>query len=514
MTDLRDYQSEIVDKVIDHIRAGRRRILIQAPTGSGKSVVIAELIRRAVAKGRKIVFISHRQELNEQISERLTRLGISHGVWVRGHFRWDMDNPVQVISIQMLAKSETKPEAHIIVVDEAHHMAAGQYRTAMKSYPGTVLVGASATPERLDGRGLGDIFDAMVCAPSMSELVGMGHLLPFRLYCPDTPDLSGVQKSCGDYNQKQLEKAVRSSSRRIGNMAFHYNDKAAGQAAIAFLVSINDSKDVAQSLRGEGIAAEHIDGTMKTHERTQILERLKNGTTKIVTNVQLWTEGVDVPVVNCVILGRPTHSLALYLQQVGRAARPYGNQEHAIVLDHAGCVHRHGVPTQVRKWTLEGRKRRAKVEGSGLLMTCPNCGLVRSAEQPFCAVCNPKQSAMFAGSPTEVAGDLVEYTSPILTEDNRCESCSGGPVRKEPTRAGMRLKCTCLECRVITYMPDPERAKKATPRQKLAEWQRLESVRIDKGFQPGWSKHQYRSTFGDWPPQEFVATTQASMAGP
>lgn len=507
MTVLRDYQDDIVTKVVDHVRAGRRRVLVQAATGSGKSVIIGELIKRAVAKGRRVVFIAHRHELNDQISERLTKLGIAHGIWVKGHWKWNPDLLVQVVSIQTLAKAEFKPEAAVVIVDEAHHMVAAQYRTAMKCYPQAALCGFSATPERLDGRGLGDIFEVMVCAPSMSELIAQNHLLPFLLYCPDTPDLSGVQTSHGDYNQQQLEQAVRSSSRRIGNMAYHYNDKAKDLAAIAFLVSIEDSKDVAQTLRNEGLAAEHIDGKMPKSERAAILQRLKDGVTKIVCNVQLWTEGVDVPLVNCVILGRPTQSLALYLQQVGRAGRPYGDQTHAIILDHAGCVHRHGRPEQPRKWTLEGRKRRKKQDASNLLQMCDKCGVVRSALAPFCPKCNPKKAALFPG-PTEVEGDLSLYQDIILTDKNRCPECEGGPVRDQPTRAGYRMKRTCRECRAVWYAPDPDRAKNANMRQRLIEWRRLETVRMDKGFALGWSKHQYRETFGMWPPAEFVEKTR------
>jgi len=495
VTVLRPYQTEIIESVTREVRAARRSVLIQGSTGIGKGVIFDALIHRAVTKGKRVLFVSHRKELNDQISRMLDRRSIEHGIFSRQHWRYRPGLPVQVASIQTLARAEAKPDADLLLVDEAHHVAAGQYQEVLALYPKAVLIGASATPERLDGKGLGDVFQAMVCAPSMGELVELGYLLPFRVFAPEQPDLTGVKKSHGDYNLKQLDEAVRRSTTRLGGITREYRDKANGMRAIAFCVSIEDSKALAQQFCDDGIAAEHVDGTMPTGQRDAILARLRDGQTMVVTNVQLWTEGVDVPVVNCVILGRPTESLGLYLQQVGRGARPHPGQEYCLVLDHAGCVHRHGLPTQPRHWSLEGRVARTKKDDAIVpLVTCESCGTIRPHTQTFCSTCRGVQTSVFKGIPIEVDGKLVEVTSIY-----RCSKCDGSNVKLEGRE--LQVLVDCRDCKHRSYEPDKIAARQASESRRRQEYERLEAVRARKGFKEGWVSHAYRNLFGTWPPK-------------
>jgi superfamily II DNA or RNA helicase len=497
---LRQYQLDVTDRARDAVRHGVKRLLIQAATGSGKTVLVASLILSAVQKGKRVLVLAHRKELIDQMFKTLVSCGLTPGVIMGDDYRARYDAMVQVASVQTLARRD-KPPADVIVIDEAHRANAKSYRDIVAAYPDAVLIGLSATPERTDGQGLCDMFDDMICAPSIAELTEMGYLLPLKVYAPAQPDLKGLPRSGGDYNQKALGERLRGDVTRVGEIPRHWELFGERRRTIYFGANVEDSRNMASEFVARGIAAEHLDGDTNTSLRDAVLGRLASGETLIVCQCDLLVEGYDLPSLGCVILGRPTLSIIRYLQQIGRVMRPWEDQTYAIVLDHAGCVHRHGLPATPRQWSLEGRKERdGKPEESGSkVLTCETCSTVRPANVWRCPTCFGVQEQIFVRAPIEVDGELVEFKprdmAPVLC------TCGSDSVTLEPFN-DLRIRVKCRACGQTTYQPDRVAARMASADRKAAELARLEGVREQKSFKPGWVTQQYRETFGELPPRK------------
>jgi superfamily II DNA or RNA helicase len=263
------------------------------------------------------------------------------------------------------------------------------------THPTTRILGVTATPERLDGKGLADQFDDLVCGPSVRDLTEAGYLAPARiLSSPVHLDLSAVKTVGGDFAIGQLAEAM-SSGKLIGDAVQHYTEHGAGRAAIAFCVTVGHAEQVAARFRAAGYRAASVDGSMRAADRDAVIGGLADGSLELVTSCQLISEGLDIPNVGAAILLRPTQSLALYLQQVGRALRPKPDGSAAILLDHAGNAVRHGHPSEPRVWTLDGRQGRGVKPGPG-------------AESP---PGYPEAAAGDADLPEELAGRLIELSA-------------------------------------------------------------------------------------------------------
>ena len=381
---LRPYQTELIDAARAHLVAGRRRVLIQAPTGAGKTALTAYMLGQSAARGRRSWFIVHRRELILQSHRAFARAGISAGIIGAG-FPTDLRHLVQIAGIQTLARRHRLlPDPAIIVWDEAHHIAAGQWSEIYAAYD-CHHIGLSATPSRLDGTGLGQWFDEIVQGPSVSDLIADGWLSPFRLFAPFRPDLSGVRTRAGDYARDGLEDALDKPS-ITGDAVSHYRRLADGRRAVVFAVSVEHSRHVAAAFLQAGIRAAHVDGTTPAAERDATMRAFCDGDLRVLCNVDLFGEGVDVPGIECAILLRPTQSLSLYLQQVGRALRPAPGKAEAIILDHAGNALRHGLPDDPRQWSLEGkrRSRRQRDAEDVPVKHCPACFRVLASVARVC----------------------------------------------------------------------------------------------------------------------------------
>jgi DNA repair protein RadD len=409
---LRSYQSDLIDKARVALREVPR-VLIQSPTGSGKTALTAHMLGTAASKGRRSFFIVHRQELIEQSIATFETVGISTGVIAAG-YRGNPFAPVQIASIDTLKNrldKVTPPD--LIVWDECHHVAAAGWARVMAAYPRALHVGLTATPWRLDGSGLGAHFDRMIKGPSVAWLIEQGFLSPYRAFAPSNPDLGNVHSRAGDYVPAELE-TVMGQSAIVGDAVAHYRRLAGGKRAVAGCVSIKPSQAVAAQFKAAGVMAYHLDGTTPRVERRAAIKAFRDGHINVLTNVDLFGEGFDLPAIEAAILLRPTKSLALYLQQVGRALRPYPGKSHAIILDHAANIAAHGLPDEPREWSLEARERKRggkSVEPNFAIRQCPRC-YTAHRPAPACPSCSHVYEQ--AGRNVEqIDGELAEIDPAI-----------------------------------------------------------------------------------------------------
>jgi len=386
---LRPYQQALIDGGREAYRNGARGVLFNLPTGGGKTVTASTVVHGAAQKRNVVWWLCHRRELVSQASETFYKMGIPHGTVQAGH----VSNPsamVQVGSIQTVAKRvDQLPPPNLMVFDECHHIGAQSWDDLFHRFPRARVLGLTATPWRLDGQGLGKWFNAMIEGPTVSELIENGSLSPYRLFAPAAPDLSGVTTAAGDYQRGALAAAM-DKPQIVGDAIGHYSRLCPGKRAVVFAAGVENSKNIVAQFNAAGIRAEHVDGSMHAEERDAAVNRFRAGHTLILSNADLFGEGFDVPAIEAAILLRPTKSLSLHLQQVGRALRPSEGKAEAIILDHAGNSLRHGLPDDVREWSLADREKRAKREAAEVNMRqceecfycyrptpkCPNCGHV------------------------------------------------------------------------------------------------------------------------------------------
>lgn len=410
MLTLRPYQQTLVDDIRTVLRAGHKAVLAVLPTGGGKTVIAAALAHGALRKGSRAWFLCHRDFLIHQTSGTFTDTEIPHGFLAAG--RPAEKFPTMICSVDTLRsrlhRLQEKP--NLVFWDEAHHVrATGWEHIWMWLGPECVHVGLTATPQRLDGRGLGPPFQAMVQGPSAAKLIEMGYLCEFRAFAPSKPDLDEVEIVAGEYNQRQLGEAVDKSV-ITGDVVKHYTDHAKGMRAVYFCVNVAYSKRLAADFRSKGYKARHVDGETPTDERILAAKQFANGEIEILTNCALFGEGYDlasqagVPVtIDVVGLVRPTKSLALHLQQCGRCLRP--KEYPAIILDHAGNIERHGLPNEERQWDLADRKKGTKPATTRI---CPECLGISPIAALVCVCCGTPFEVKERSGPIHKDGLLEE----------------------------------------------------------------------------------------------------------
>ena len=390
---LRPYQLKFVGDLRAAFAQGARGVLGVSPTGSGKSACAAHITRCSMEKGLRTTIVAHRAEIIKQLSDALRKEGVDHGI-IRSGVQMRAHLPVQVASIQTLVKRMSiLPKPNMVIVDESHRIAAATYVEMLAFYSGAKILGVTATPERLDGKGLGDYFQTMVRGPEVQWLIDNGFLAKPTYYAPSTVDLSSVSVRMGDYAKNEIA-GIMDKPAIIGDAVQSYMRFAAGKTAIAFCVNLKHARDTAEAFNAVGIKAEVIDGTMDDGVRTGIVRRVRDGHTKLLVSCELVGEGFDAPAVGAAILLRPTASLGLHLQQVGRTLRPKADGSGAIILDHVGNCVRHGLAEEQRDWSLEGasakrRKPEVAIETRRCEkcyavytgVTCPQCGEIRQSKQ-------------------------------------------------------------------------------------------------------------------------------------
>lgn len=398
----RDYQRKAVESVLAAF-AQHRSVLLISPTGSGKSVLIAELTRRLE---RKTIVGVHRREIVMQLAEKMRAVGLRTGVVLAGQHQ-DHEAPVLVGSVQSFARRASFA-ADFVVCDEAHHSASAQHAAFLSRYPKALVLGCTATGSRLDGRGLRDYFDTLIEAATPAELVAQGYLVAPKVFAPSTPDLTNVGMKRGDYEQTALQTAVNTSA-LVGDIVEHFQQHGIGPT-LGFATGIAHSKALTAAFQEAGIQAEHLDGSTDHDVRLQSVARLRSGETRCLWNASLWTEGVDIPEVSTVIVARPTASLSLHLQIVGRVMRPLPGKT-AVLLDHAGNTLRHGFVTDSRVWTLDGTPPTTKLT-SPKAVRCNQCFAMNLPGSESCWQCGAVFPKPETPLPDVEDGTLVELRPP------------------------------------------------------------------------------------------------------
>jgi superfamily II DNA or RNA helicase len=410
--ELRDYQNNNVEQIRSAYRAGAKSVLYVAPTGSGKTVLFAYVVAGARAKGHSVLILAHRAELIDQISSALNQFSVPHGIIAAGHPPRSL--PVQVASVQTLIRRLSSCAApDLIVQDEAHHLAAGNtWGRIHAAFPRARLLGVTATPVRLDGQGLARFFDTLIVGPSTQELIDRKFLAPLRVFAPVQPDLTGVHRRGGDYVTSELAD-VMAKPAIIGSALEQYVKHAAGQRAIVFSPSIEHARDTSRQFLAAGHSSQCIDGGMDRQLRTEAITAFRAGTIRVLTSCDLVSEGFDLPAIECAIALRPTQSLGLWLQQVGRILRPSPGKTHALLLDHAGNTLRHGLPTDARQWSLtDGIVSSAQRKAS--VRICARCFAAATARSLVCPECGewfqvkPREVRELPGELHEIAGVRIE----------------------------------------------------------------------------------------------------------
>lgn len=376
MVELRDYQNDLVTGIRSAFTRSSR-VLAVSPTGSGKTVVFSYVTKGAEAKGNSVILCAHRSEIVDQISKSLDRFGVRHGRIQPRHAMATAN--CHVAMVQTLGnRLDRIPAPRLLVVDESHHCVSATYSKILEAWPDTKVLGVTATPKRLDGKGLGKWFDEMVIGPTSAELIKGGYLAGYQYLAPPSDlDLDGIKSRAGDFAIDAIAEAVEKSS-IMGDAVNHYRDHLNGRPAIAFCVTVAHAQMVAEQFREAGYRAASVDGTMDKETRAERMAGIGNGELQVLTSCELISEGVDIPVVSGAILLRPTQSLAMHLQQVGRVLRPKADGSQAVILDHVGNVKRHGLPDAERMWSLADQKKTATPK----TVTCDACYKVFSSDNP------------------------------------------------------------------------------------------------------------------------------------
>jgi superfamily II DNA or RNA helicase len=404
---LHPFQSDIIDEVRAGMQAGVRSQLIVLPCRAGKTVISAKMLGSAAERDIPSLFSVHRREILEQTTRTFNFASVPHGIIAPG-FAPDSIHPIQIGSIQTLSRRRDRLRTpKLIVIDEAHHLAAKTWEALIQAFPDAWLIGLTATPERLDGKGLGKYFQRIVEGPSASWLINNQYLSPYRLYAPNSPDLSDVHTRMGDYVQSELA-ATMDKPTITGDMIQHYQTLASGKQAILRAVSVEHSKHITAQFCAAGIVTVHVDGDTPAKDRDDAMENFRAGNIKVLTNVDLFSEGVDVPDAEVCIDGRPTQSLTSWIQFSMRPLT-YRPGKIGIIIDAAGNVHRHGLPDEERVWSLDGREGRQKKSAASevKIKLCPGC---YAAQPPGGSVCR------FCGTPFVVEGRAVDYVEGELQQ--------------------------------------------------------------------------------------------------
>ena len=371
---LRPYQTELISRTRKSWAAGHKRPCIVLGCGGGKSVIVAEIARKTTENKKRVLFIVHRKELCDQIRHTFEWWGV------------DMDfctiGMVQTVTRRL---TKIRPPS-LIITDENHHCLANSYRRIYEAFPDAYCVGVTATPVRLDGSGLGDVNDDLVIGPPTRWLIDNGYLAPYKYYSVKLIDTDALKTRRGEYDLT----GVVLDRKIYGDVILSYRKFADGLKAICYCPSIPYSEQMAERFRAAGVPAAHIDGTTDKRERDRIIADFRAGKIQVLCNVDLISEGFDVPDCGAAILLRPTKSLTLYIQQAMRCMR-YRPGKTAVIIDHVGNVFRHGFPDDGRQWDLYAKpdkKSRKKPEVRA--KECPNCMAAVPSAAAVCPYCGYK----------------------------------------------------------------------------------------------------------------------------
>jgi superfamily II DNA or RNA helicase len=459
--ELRDYQLQAIQSARTETKRGIKRTVIYAPTGAGKTVIAEAVIRSALARGKRVAFIANRVDLIKQTSRRLSK--ILHGI-IQGDSTRNINENFLICSIQTVAKRGL-PFVDLIVIDEAHAVPGSKdYRKLLADYNNVPVLGLTATPF---SRGMGAydraiggaIFESMVVASTIRELIDEGYLVDCDIFAPTEPDLSNVKlhkNTFGeiDYSEKDLAKAVNKPE-LVGDIVNHWLRLANKKPTVCFATNIAHSQQIVARFNAAGIKAEHIDCYTDPEERAAIINRVVSGVTKVISNVGILCEGWDFPACSVMILARPTRSLIRWVQMAGRILRPYEGKERGLILDHSGSAAYLGYPTDDLPLKLcDGNVGKSKSK----------LNLNEECKATKCNECS--------------------FIKPPKTW--KCPACGHEPVKKynvEQVEGELKLV----------------KRTKFNPPNKQSTYSQLLAIAKTRSYSDGWVSHKYREIYGVWP---------------
>lgn len=363
MFKLRDYQQETVDNIYQSMKQGNRRIIVQQPPRTGKTVIMAEIARKTTSKGNRIMFIIHRKEVLAQAKATFEQQNVNMNLATMG-------------MIQTLTRRVNKlAEPQLILIDEAHHALSQSYRRIIDAFPNAYILYFTATPIRTGHDQLDQIADDIIVGKSIKWLTQHHFLAPFHYYGLGDIDRSKLRKQNGDYSSQSMDEAI--SHQIYGHIVQQYQRLANGKQAVVYCHSIESAKKVTEQFTQAGITAAEIDGDTDAKARDQLVQKFRDQRLTILANVNLFTEGVDLPNVDCVIMARPTSSLALYLQFSMRCLNPRKGKT-AVIIDHVDNFLNFGLPSSDRNWseaivTKDKRKAKSNTDNGPAIAQCNYC---------------------------------------------------------------------------------------------------------------------------------------------
>lgn len=416
MIPLRDYQEELVNGLYNSMSKGNQNIMVQSPAGSGKSVTMSEIARRATEKGNRVLFIVHRRELVAQIK----------GTFIANDVDMGLCHVGMVQTVANRIKKDKEPTPAIILVDEAHHALAKTYIDIFEHFPNTFVYGFTATPTKLSNKGFTDIFEDLILGKTVQWLIDNERLAPFKYYSKNLMNDNKLKhKSTGDFSNESISLALEPQI--YGDVIDNYKKFANDKKTIIYTHNVESSKEVAEKFNDNGYNALQVDGKTPKQQRELAMELFREGKVNILVNAELYGEGVDVPDCECVILLRPTESLTLFIQQTMRAMR-YQPNKQAIIIDHVGNYVRHGLPNTEHDWLehFNGSNNKSDSKNSIPIKECPECfGVVESAYTicPYCGSEFPKEEIQELT--VDETAELEEVTEEMITLNLKApEDCS------------------------------------------------------------------------------------------
>jgi DNA repair protein RadD len=361
-------------------------------TGAGKTATATHIAAGVAAKRKRVLILAHRRELLDQLSGALGKWRVKHSIIDAERIGIPRTDVVVGSVFTVFRRMKHMPQYDLIIMDEAHHCSGtNTFSRVMEHFPKAFHLGITATPARHTQEPLSDSFDTMVHGPSTAELINMGYLCPPQIYAPSAPDLSGLHHRGGDFITSEID-AKMNKPTITGDSIKHYQKLAAGKRAIAFCCTVAHAEAVAAQFRAAGIAAASVDGKMDPYTRSARLKDFEAGKVPVITSVNLISEGFDCPAAEVGIMLRPTESMPLYIQMVGRLLRTYPGKKSAIILDHAGLTLRHDLPDAPRTWSLDGVTKPATESVPRIVVCqkcyachsggdCPRCGHVNAVKE-------------------------------------------------------------------------------------------------------------------------------------
>jgi len=486
MNPLRPYQTAAAASV-QAAWSESRRVLLVLPTGGGKTRTACAIARAELVNGGRVLWLAHRRELLAQAASALRQAGLTDLAIVSPQHAPDPWARVQVASIETLLSRGQRPAASLIVYDEAHHAVAYTYRTLLADYPDARVLGLTATPQRGDGRPLGDLFERLVVGARYPELVEAGHLVPCRVFRPP------------EYLGSDLARAPLDAWRQL---------EEAGLAGpcFAFARSVEEARAQAKAFSAAGIPSRAVTGECGNVRREDAIAAFRDGNVRVLWNVFVLTEGVDVPAASTILLARGCSAAGTYLQIVGRALRPAPGKSSAVLVDLPGVSWIHGLPTADREYALDGRPIRVVGES---LKNCPQCGAcVPRAENP-CEACGYVWPAPERHRPRiwdlELAEAIDAAGGDPAAVSGEWRAHEWDRLRGVCAERGFALWFAIKEYRALFGVaPGLELMARCSEQERLAELRRLVGVQQARGLKPGFVGVRYKGMFGGWPPRAWL----------